>query len=672
MVNDADRLAIDTARMLALDAVEAAGSGHPGTAAALAPVAHLLFQRHVRHDPSDPDWTGRDRFVLSCGHASILQYTQLFLTGYDVSLDDIRGFRSFGSKTPGHPEYGHTPGIETTTGPLGQGLATAVGMAMGLQRDRARLDPGADESPFAQRVFVLVSDGDLQEGISYEAGALAGHHRLDNLVVVYDDNDIQIEGATTLTSSEDTTARFRAQGWHVDVVGLAPDGDGDGDVDVDALDAALSAGPHTGKPHLVVLKSRIAWPAPNAQGTAAAHGAPLGADEVAATRHALGIDRAPFDVPDAVLDVTRSAVDRGRRLHAAWDELHRAWAAAHPDADREHARARSRQLPANLADALPVWDAGDALATRDASGATIQAIAAAMPELWGGSADLAEPNRTAIVGGGSFLPADRTGRNVHWGVREHAMAAAMNGIALIGGSRFFAGTFLVFSDYQKPSIRLAALMQLPVTYLWSHDSVALGADGPTHQPVEHLAALRALPGFAVVRPADANETAAAWLAILERDAPAGLVLARQPLPVAPTPIAAVREGVARGAYVVRDDDAADVVIVATGSEVALALAAADAVGVPVRVVSMPSREWFAAQDEEYRERVLPSDRTARVVVEAASSFGWEGIAGPRGVVVGIDGFGLSAPADQALAARGMTVEHVADAVRTVIAAHAAA
>ncbi|MFZ6990597.1 transketolase [Curtobacterium sp. RRHDQ66] len=668
MVNDADRLAIDTARMLALDAVEAAGSGHPGTAAALAPVAHLLFQRHVRHDPSDPDWAGRDRFVLSCGHASILQYTQLFLTGYDVSLDDLRAFRSFGSRTPGHPEFGHTPGIETTTGPLGQGLATAVGMAMGLQRDRARLDPGADESPFGQRVFVLVSDGDLQEGISYEAGALAGHHRLDNLVVVYDDNDIQIEGSTTLTSSEDTAARFRAQGWHVDLVGLAPDGD----VDVDALDAVLSVGPHAGKPHLVVLKSRIAWPAPNAQHTASAHGAPLGADEVAATRRVLGIDRAPFDVPAAVLDTTRVAVDRGRRLHEAWDERHRAWASTHPDADCERSRARSRRLPTTLAGALPIWDAGDSLATRDASGATIQALASAMPELWGGSADLAEPNRTAIVGGGSFLPADRTGRNVHWGVREHAMAAAMNGIALVGGSRFFAGTFLVFSDYQKPAIRLAALMQLPVTYLWSHDSVALGADGPTHQPVEHLAALRALPGFAVVRPADANETAAAWLAILERDAPAGLVLARQPLPVAQTTVAAVRKGVARGAYVIRDDEGADVVIVATGSEVALALSAADAVGLPVRVVSMPSREWFAEQDEEYRERVLPSDRTARVVVEAASSFGWEGIAGPHGMVVGIDGFGLSAPADQALTARGMTVEHVVDAIRTVVAAHATA
>jgi len=668
MVNDADRLAIDTARMLALDAVEAAGSGHPGTAAALAPVAHLLFQRHVRHDPSDPDWAGRDRFVLSCGHASILQYTQLFLTGYDVSLEDLRAFRSFGSRTPGHPEYGHTPGIETTTGPLGQGLATAVGMAMGLQRDRARLDPGADESPFGQRVFVLVSDGDLQEGISYEAGALAGHHQLDNLVVVYDDNDIQIEGSTTLTSSEDTAARFRAQGWHVDLVGLAPDGD----VDIDALDAALSVGPHAGKPHLVVLKSRIAWPAPNAQHTASAHGAPLGADEVAATRRVLGIDRAPFEVPSAVLDTTRAAVDRGRRLHAAWDELHRAWASTHVDADRERSRARSRRLPTTLAEALPVWDAGDTLATRDASGATIQALASAMPELWGGSADLAEPNRTAIVGGGSFLPADRTGRNVHWGVREHAMAAAMNGIALVGGSRFFAGTFLVFSDYQKPAIRLAALMQLPVTYLWSHDSVALGADGPTHQPVEHLAALRALPGFAVVRPADANETAAAWLAILERNAPAGLVLARQPLPVASTPAGAVREGVARGAYVVRDDEGADVVIVATGSEVALALAAADAVGLLVRVVSMPSREWFAEQDAAYRERVLPSDRTARVVVEAASTFGWEGIAGPRGMVVGIDGFGLSAPADQALAARGMTVEHVVDAIRTVVAAHVTA
>ncbi|OIH99560.1 MULTISPECIES: transketolase [unclassified Curtobacterium] len=666
MTTDVGRNAIDTARMLAIDAVEAAGSGHPGTAAALAPVAHLLFQEHIRHDPASPEWPGRDRFVLSCGHASILLYTQLFLTGYGLTVDDLRAFRSAGSRTPGHPEFGHTPGVETTTGPLGQGLATAVGMAMALKRDRARLDPDspAGTSPFDQRVWVLASDGDLQEGISYEAGALAGRHGLGNLTVVYDDNDIQIEGSTTLTSSEDTGARFAAQGWRVDHVATTPDGD----VDLATLHRVLS-GERDDRPHLVVLASQIAWPAPNATGTAASHGAPLGAAETAATRAALGIDREPFDVPAEVLAHTRRAVDRGEALRAAWDTAFAAWTDAHPQAASEHARAARGELPAGLTTGLPTFEPGTQLATRDASGRVIQALAERMPELWGGSADLAEPNRTAIVDGGSFLPSSPTGRNVHWGVREHAMAAAMNGITLAGGSRFFAGTFLVFSDYQRPATRLAALMQLPVTYVWSHDSVALGADGPTHQPIEHLASLRAMPGFAVVRPADGNETVAAWAAVLERRAPAGLVLARQPLPVADTPVDAVREGVARGAYVVRDTDGApDVVVVATGSEVALALQAAEQVpDLAVRVVSMPCREWFEAGDADHRERVLPRSVRARVVVEAASPFGWEGIAGPDGVVVGIDEFGVSAPAADALAARGMTVERVVEALRTVAA-----
>ncbi|QWS33271.1 transketolase [Curtobacterium aetherium] len=660
MVTDADRSAIDTARMLALDAVQRAGSGHPGTAAALAPVAHLLFQQHLRHDPADPDWQGRDRFVLSCGHASILLYTQLFLTGYDVTLDDLKAFRTLGSRTPGHPELGHTPGVEMTTGPLGQGFATAVGMAMALRRSRDLAEPDRGRV-HDQRVFVLASDGDLQEGVSAEAGALAGRHELDNLVVVYDDNDIQIEGSTTLTSSEDTAMRFTAQGWHVDRVPLAADGD----VDLDLLDTVLTRGTTPGKPHLVALRSRIAWPAPNATHTAAAHGAPLGADEVEATRVRLGVPGGPFDVPEAVLATTRAARARGARLHSEWDERHRAWSGQHPERAAQVARARARELPADLADRVPVYEPGTVLATRDASGQTIQALAAALPELWGGSADLAEPNRTAIVGGGSSLPSDRGGRNVHWGVREHAMAAAMNGITLVGGSRFFAGTFLVFSDYQKPAVRLAALMQLPVTYLWSHDSVALGADGPTHQPIEHLAALRALPGFAVVRPADGNETAAAWLTVLERGAPAGIVLARQPLPVADVPLDVVRDGVRRGAYVVRDVADPEVVVVATGSEVALALAAADASDRAVRVVSMPCREWFSEQDAAYREAVLPSAVTARVVVEAATTFGWEGVAGPAGVVVGIDEFGVSAPAADALVARGMTVDRVAAAIGAV-------
>jgi transketolase len=664
-VNDNEAEAVTTARLLALDAVEKAGSGHPGTAIALAPVANMLFQKHLRHDPRNPEWEGRDRFILSCGHASILLYTQLFLTGYDVSIDDLKGFRAFESLTPGHPEYGHTPGVETTTGPLGQGLATGVGMAMAIQHERAIYDadaaPGA--SAFDRTIWVLASDGDLQEGISYEAGALAGRHQLANLAVIYDDNDIQIEGDTSLTSNEDVVARFTAQGWHVERIALAADGD----VDVAALSAAITASENVGIPRLFVIKSQIAWPAPNAVNTAASHGAPLGATEAAALRTVLGVTTEPFDVSDATLDYSRSAIARGAALRAEWEAGFGAWSAANPALAASLERSRSGALPENLRAALPTWAPGDTLATRDASGKVIQALAAELPELWGGSADLAEPNRTAIAGGGSFLPESREGRNVHWGVREHAMAAAMNGISLVGGSRFFAGTFLVFSDYQKPSIRLASLMQLPVTYLWSHDSVALGSDGPTHQPIEHLAALRAIPGFSVVRPADATETAAAWLSILARKAPAGLVLARQPLPVAATDADVVFDGVARGAYTVLEAENPDVIVIATGSEVALALETAALVeGLSVRVVSMPSREWFAEQDDAYRESIIPASVTARVVVEAATSFGWADLAGVHGEIVGIDEFGLSAPAEDALRARGMTTERVARAITTTV------
>ncbi|KRA24054.1 transketolase [Microbacterium sp. Root61] len=670
-VVDAD--AVIAARLLALDAVEQAKSGHPGAAIALAPVATLLFQKHVRHDPRDPSWAGRDRFVLSCGHASILLYTQLFLSGYDVSLEDLRSFRTLDSMTPGHPEFGHTPGVETTTGPLGQGLATAVGMAMGFAHERAAFDAeaAAGASVFDRRVWVLASDGDLQEGLSYEAGALAGRLGLENLTVIYDDNDIQIEGDTRLTSAEDAAARFIAQGWHVDRVELAADGD----VDVEGLDRALSADAPAGKPRLVIIKSQIAFPSPTAVGTAASHGAPLGAPEAAALRTVLGITSGPFEIEDGVLETTRSAVDRGRDAHAAWDDRFAAWTQVDPERAAAHAAFIARDLPVGLADALPRYEAGQSVSTRDASGAAIQELAAAIPGLWGGSADLAEPNRTAIHGGGSFLPESSgfgtpAGRNIHWGVREHAMASAMNGIALAGGWRIFGGTFLVFSDYQRPSIRLASLMNLPVTYVWSHDSVALGQDGPTHQPIEHLASLRAIPGFTVIRPADANETVAAWLTALERQEPAGLVLGRQGVPVLDVPLETVRAGVRRGAYVVSGEADSDVTIIATGSEVALAFdaaALARAEGISVRIVSMPSREWFAAQDAEYQASILPAAPTARVIVEAASSFGWHDIAGPAGVIVGIDEFGLSAPADQAMAARGMTRERVLAAVKTAIA-----
>ncbi|MFJ7996809.1 transketolase family protein [Streptomyces sp. NPDC096310] len=693
----ADRRAVAVARALAMDAVEAAGSGHPGTALALAPVAHLLFQRHIRHDPADAAWEGRDRFVLSCGHASILQYTQLHLTGYGLELADLKRFRQLGSLTPGHPELGHTTGVETTTGPLGQGVATAVGMAMALKRDEHRLTGtdlaggpaggpvSADEIP-DRRVWVLCSDGDLQEGISYEAGALAGRHHLDNLVVVWDDNSIQIEGSTDLTTREDTAARFAAQGWFVQRVGLGADGD----IDTDALDAALTAastgGAHGGRPSLIVLASQIAWPAPHATNTPASHGAPLGAAEVAATKALLGVAGEPFTVPAEVLEHTRGALARGAALHRAWDKALEQWALAHPERAAARAHAIRPLDPAATAAALPAFTPGTAIAPRDASGTVIQALAERFPRLWGGSADLGDSNRTTIKSGGSFLPANErgqdgtsgasgtsgtsglpgasglAGRNIHWGVREHAMAAALNGIALVGYDTVYAGTFLVFSDYERPSLRLASLMRLPVVHVWSHDSVALGADGPTHQPVEHLAALRAMPGLSVVRPADATETAAAWHAALGRRGPVGLVLARQALPVLGTEPAAVREGVARGAYVVADAPGTpDVLLLASGSEVALALAAREELagrGIGARVVSVPCKDWFTEQDAAYRDTVLPPAVRARVVVEAATVFGWHDLIGDAGRAVTIEGFGTSASASDAMKALGMTRDAV--------------
>ncbi|MFD5748491.1 transketolase family protein [Streptomyces sp. NPDC127033] len=664
---EADRRAVAVARALAMDAVEAAGSGHPGTALALAPVAHLLFQRHIRHDPADAAWEGRDRFVLSCGHASILQYTQLHLTGYGLELADLRRFRQLGSLTPGHPELGHTTGVEMTTGPLGQGVATAVGMAMALKRDESRLAEGIPD----RTVWVLCSDGDLQEGISYEAGALAGRHRLDNLVVVWDDNSIQIEGSTDLTTRENTAARFAAQGWFVQRVGLGADGD----IDTAALDAALTAAStgeeHGGRPSLIVLKSQIAWPAPNAVNTPAAHGAPLGAAEVAATKALLGVAAEPFTVPADVLEHTRGALARGAALHRAWDKALEQWALAQPERAAARAHAIRPLDPAETADALPAFTPGSVIAPRDASGTVIQALAERLPRLWGGSADLGDSNRTTIKAGGSFLPAGEealpgisglAGRNIHWGVREHAMAAALNGIAIVGYDTPFAGTFLTFSDYERPSLRLASLMRLPVVHVWSHDSVALGADGPTHQPVEHLASLRAMPGLSVVRPADAAETAAAWLAALGRRGPVGLVLARQGLPVLDTDPAAVREGVARGAYVVADAPGApDVLLLASGSEVALALAAREELagrGIAARVVSVPCKDWFAEQDAPYRDTVLPPAVRARVVVEAATVFGWHDLIGDAGRAVTIDGFGTSASASDAMTAMGMTRDAV--------------
>ncbi|WP_432084565.1 transketolase [Streptomyces sp. WAC 04229] len=674
-----DRRAVDTARVLAADAVQKVGNGHPGTAMALAPAAYTIFQKVMRHDPADPEWTGRDRFVLSPGHTSLTLYTQLYLAGYEVELDDLRAFRTHGSKTPGHPEYGHTAGVETTTGPLGQGVANAVGMAMAARYERGLFDPAAPagESPFDHTVWAIVSDGDLQEGVSAEASSLAGHQRLGNLVLLYDDNHISIEGDTATAFSEDVLKRYEAYGWHVHRVEPAENGD----VDVHALYEALTAArAETGRPSIIAMRTVIAWPAPNARNTEASHGSALGADEVAATKRVLGFDpERSFEVADEVLAHTREALDRGAEAHAAWDKRIATWRGEQPERAELFDRVVAGRLPEGWEDTLPVFETGKSVATRAASGKVLQALGPVLPELWGGSADLAGSNNTTIDKTSSFLPegnplpeADPYGRTIHFGIREFSMAAEMNGIALHGNTRVYGGTFLVFSDYMRNAVRMSALMQLPVTYVWTHDSVGLGEDGPTHQPVEHLAALRAIPGLNVVRPADANETATAWAEILRRHsthpAPHGLALTRQGVPVyAPDPDAA------RGGYVLAEASTGtpDVVLIATGSEVRLAVAAREALeaeGTPTRVVSMPSVEWFEEQPRAYREGVLPPSVRARVAVEAGIGLTWHRYVGDAGRIVSLEHFGASADAKTLFAEFGFTADHVAAAARESLAA----
>jgi transketolase len=676
---DLDRRAVDTARVLAMDAVQKVGNGHPGTAMALAPVAYMLFQKRMRHNPADPAWIARDRFVLSAGHSSITLYTQLYLGGFGLELEDLKSLRTWGSKTPGHPEHGHTAGVETTTGPLGQGVANAVGMAMAARRERGLLDPDAavGRSPIDHHVYAICSDGDLEEGVSGEASSLAGHQQLGNLTLIYDDNDISIEGDTDIAFSEDVAKRYEAYGWHVQRLDWT-NGGKEYVEDVEALWEALEAAEQeTDRPSLIVLKTVIAWPAPNAQNTGASHGSALGEEEVAATKKILGFepDRT-FEVSDEVLAHTRSLVERGKVAAAAWEETFDAWAEANPERKALLDRMRSRTLPRGWDDELPTFDAdAKGMATRKASGAVLSALAPALPELWGGSADLAESNNTTPKGEPSFIPEERStkefsgdkyGRVLHFGIREHAMGAIMNGIALHGGTRVYGGTFLVFSDYMRPAVRLASLMQLPVTYVWTHDSIGLGEDGPTHQPVEHLAALRAIPGLDVVRPADANETAAAWKAILEHnDRPAGLALTRQNVPVFPrgTDGFATVEGVAKGGYVLLDAEGGspDVVLVATGSEVQLAVEARNVLaekGVSARVVSMPCREWFDAQDQAYRDSVLPPTVKARVSVEAGVAQGWREIVGDHGRIVSLEHFGASADYATIFRQFGITAEAV--------------
>jgi transketolase len=647
--SDLDAKAVDTARVLAMDAVEAAGNGHPGTAMSLAPAAYLTYQRLLRHDPTDPAWLGRDKFVLSCGHSSLTQYIQLFLSGYGLTVEDLRHLRQWGSLTPGHPEVGHTAGVETTTGPLGQGVATAVGMAMSARRTRCLFDPEAapGESVFDHTIYVFASDGDMEEGVASEASSLAGTQKLGELVVLYDDNHISIEGDTDVAFTEDVLARYAAYGWHTQRLDDAND--------VEAIHAALvAARDNRDQPSIVAMRSVIAWPAPHAQNTGKAHGAALGKDEVAATKKVLGFDpEQSFQVDPEVLAHAREVVERGRALHAAWDERYQAWREANPERAAELDRMRARRLPDGWIAKLPEFPVGKAVATRKASGETINAVAAVIPELWGGSADLAESNNTWVEGEPSFLPAssgaknaDPAGRNIHFGVREHAMGAAMNGIALDGTFRPYGGTFLVFSDYMRGAVRLGALMKAPVVHVWTHDSIGLGEDGPTHQPVEHLWALRAIPGLSVVRPGDANETVAAWRAILENPhGPAALALTRQNLPTLEGTSA---EGVARGGYVLQEagQGLPDLILIATGSELQLAVearTALEAEGVATRVVSMPCVEWFNAQDTAYRDTVLPPRVRARVSVEAGIAQGWWRYVGDGGEVVSLEHFGASAP-----------------------------
>ncbi|MGW5695850.1 transketolase [Streptomyces asiaticus] len=671
---DLDQRAVDTARVLAMDSVQKVGNGHPGTAMSLAPAAYLLFQKLMRHDPSDAGWAGRDRFVLSPGHTSLTLYVQLYLAGFGLELDDLRSFRTWGSKTPGHPEFGHTTGVETTTGPLGQGIANAVGMAMAARYERGLFDPEAPEgaSPFDHTIWAIVSDGDLEEGISAEASSLAGHQKLGNIVALYDDNHISIEGDTATALSEDVLKRYEAYGWHVQRIEQAESGD----FDIHTLHAALKAAQaETERPSIIAARTIIAWPAPNAQNTEASHGSALGADEVAATKRVLGFDpEQHFAVDTDVINHTRALVERGREAHAAWDKKLQEWRNSNPERAALFDRITAGELPEGWESALPVFEPGKDVATRKASGQVLKALGGVLPELWGGSADLAGSNNTTIDASSSFLPkgnplpeADPYGRTIHFGIREHAMGSTMNGIALHGNTRVYGGTFLVFSDYMRPAVRLAALMKLPVTYVWTHDSIGLGEDGPTHQPVEHLSALRAIPGLNVVRPADANETAIAWREITRRHtanpAPHGLALTRQNVPTYEAD-----DNAAKGGYVLFEAEGGEprVILIGTGSEVQLAVEAREqlqAAGIPTRVVSMPSVEWFEEQDRGYRETVLPPSVKARVAVEAGIGLTWYRFVGEAGRIVSLEHFGASADYKVLFREFGLTAEAVVTAAR---------
>jgi transketolase len=676
--NAKDDLVVAHARALAMDAVQKVGNGHPGTAMSLAPVAYLLFQKHLMHDPNDSQWIGRDRFILSCGHSSMTLYTQLFLSGYGLELKDLQEFRTWGSLTPGHPEYGHTVGVEMTTGPLGQGVSTAVGMAMATRYERGLFDPTTTDgtSIFDHRIWVICSDGDLQEGVSSEAASLAGTQALGSLNVIYDDNRISIEGDTHVAFTEDVSARYRAYGWEViDIEALS-----NGDVDLVKLDQAMqSAAKNLKQPTLIRLHTVIAWPSPNARGTAKSHGSALGAEEVAATKSELGLNpEEHFAFPDDLLAHAREVKIRGAQAHTAWNKKFEAWKNNEPERAKLLARILSKELPMDWDSLVPTFEAGKDGATRKASGDVINALAKKLPEMWGGSADLAESNNTTIEGGGSFLPstsamkgANPYGRIIHFGIREHAMGSIINGIALSGLTKAFAGTFAVFSDYMRPAVRLAALMKLPSIFVWTHDSIGLGEDGPTHQPIEHFAALRAIPDFDLIRPADANEVAAAWKEILKRRKACGILLSRQNLPVFDREVFGSIDGVARGAYILKEASSAPkVILMATGSEVALAVTSAmqlEESGVPTRVVSVPCFEWFNEQDQKYKDEVLPPSIKARVSIEAGIAQGWRDYVGDNGASISLEHYGASAGANVLFDKFGFNVANVIKTVKKVLA-----
>ncbi len=688
--SDLDIRAVDTVRVLAADAVQKVGNGHPGTAMSLAPAAYLLYQNVMKHDPSDPQWLGRDRFVLSCGHSSLTQYIQLYFSGYGLELADLKALRTWGSLTPGHPEVHHTTGVEVTTGPLGSGLATAVGMAFAQRRVRGLLDPDAAKgaSPFDHHVWVIASDGDIMEGVTHEASALAGHQELGNLTVIYDQNTISIEDKTEISFSEDVGKRYEAYGWNVETIDWRGDGDGETYVeDVDALLAACEKSRSASKPTLIILRTIIAWPSPTKQDTGKSHGSALGDAEIAGLKELLGFDpKQNFEVSRELITHVRKVKARGKAAHKEWDKGYKAWRKANADGAALLDRLVARELPAGLAKAVPSFPADPkGMATRAASGKVLGALAGVMPELWGGSADLAESNNTTMEGQPSFIPSEKQtrewsggpyGRTLHFGIREFGMGLILNGIALSGLTRPYGGTFLVFSDYMRAAARLAAIQEIGVTFVWTHDSIGLGEDGPTHQPIEHIASLRAIPGFDVIRPADANETAAAWLAILQNDRPAGLCLSRQALPTQDPKVAGKVANVSKGAYVLREASSGtpDVILIATGSEVGVAMAAADtleAAKVATRVVSMPCREWFERQSKSYQEKVLPASVRARVSVEAGVPMGWRDLVGDAGEIIAIDRFGASADAATLFRELGFTPDKVvAAAKRSVKAARA--